>query len=106
MANQYLPTVFAALSDPTRFAVVERLCGGPASVGQLQTPFAMATPTFLRHLKVLEKAGLIETIKRGRVRTCTLKSETLGFAESWISQRRRAVEAQLDRLQTYLSEDT
>ncbi len=105
MANQNLSAVFGALSDPTRFAVVERLCRGPASVSQLQAPFPMATPTFLRHLQVLERAGLIETIKRGRVRTCSLRPETLGLAESWINQRRRQVESQLDRLEAFLNED-
>lgn len=105
MAKQHLPAVFGALSDPTRFAVVERLCHGPASVSELQAPFAMAVPTFLRHLQVLERAGLIETIKRGRVRTCTLRPEALSFAEAWINQRRREVEAQLARLDAFLERD-
>lgn len=105
MANQSLSGVFGALSDPTRFAVVERLCRGPASVSDLQTPFPIATPTFLRHLQVLERAGLIQTIKRGRVRTCALRRETLAQAENWIKQRRHEVEAQLNRLEFFLDED-
>jgi len=105
MDNQNLSAVFGALSDPTRFAVVERLCRGPASVSELQAPFRMATPTFLRHLQVLERAGVVQTIKRGRVRTCALRRETLTAAEHWIAQRRREVEAQLDRLDAFLNED-
>lgn len=106
MANQSLAAVFGALSDSTRFAVIERLSRGPASVSQLQAPFQMAMPTFLRHLQVLEGAGLVESHKRGRVRTCALRRETLSLAESWINQRRREVEAQLDRLENALNEET
>ena len=105
VANNNLSAVFGALSDPTRFAVIERLAGGPASVSELQAPFPIATPTFLRHLRVLEKAGLVDTIKRGRVRTCSLRRDTLGMAEHWLHLRRTAVEAQLDRLETLLDEE-
>ena len=106
MAKQNLSTVFGALSDATRFAVVERLGNGPASVSELLAPFPMATPTFLKHLQVLEQAGLITTIKRGRVRTCQLRRDTLDDAEDWLHQRRRAVEAQLARLETFLDTET
>lgn len=105
MANQTVPVIFSALSDGTRFAVIERLCRGPASVSELQQPFSMAAPTFLRHLKVLEQAGLIVTSKRGRVRTCRLRPEALGSAESWIRQRRVEVAAQLDRLAAFVEEE-
>ena len=64
-----LTSVFSALSDPTRRAVVERLAMGPASVSSLAAPHAMALPTFMRHLKALEDCGLVRSIKNGRVRT-------------------------------------
>ena len=105
MTNYKLQPIFGALSDPTRFAVVERLCRGPASVSDLQAPFRMAGPTFLRHLRVLEDAGLVESRKQGRVRTVSLRREALGFVEQWIRQRRLEVEAQLDRLETFLNDE-
>ncbi len=98
MAN-YLDTAFSALSDATRRAVVERLCSGPASVSELAEPHDMALPTFLKHLKVLEGAGLVRSEKRGRVRTCHIEAEPLKEVQGWLVAQRKIWEGRLDRLQ-------
>lgn len=95
--------MFAALADPTRRAVVERLGRGSASVSDLAERFPMALPSFLQHLKLLESSGLIRTEKAGRVRTCTLEPLALTQVERWIADRRREWDARLDRLGTYLA---
>jgi DNA-binding transcriptional ArsR family regulator len=100
-----LPTIFGALADPTRLAVVERLASGPASVSQLAEPFNMAGPSFLKHLKVLEEAGMVASEKVGRVRTVRLAPDALGWVETWVRQHRRAMERRLDDLGTFLKED-
>ncbi len=79
-----LSKILAALSDPTRRAVVERLMTGQASVSALHTPHDMAMPTFLRHLKVLEDAGLIRSVKRGRVRTCQIAMGPIHELQGWL----------------------
>lgn len=98
MANQ-LDRVFFAMSDPTRRAVIERLATGPAPVSELHAPHDMALPTFLRHLGVLESAGLVRSRKRGRVRTVHIEALPFAEAESWIERQRRLWEGRLDRLQ-------
>jgi DNA-binding transcriptional ArsR family regulator len=100
-----LPTVFAALSDPTRFAVVERLARGPASVSDLAAPYDLAGPSFLKHLKVLEKAGLVTSRKTGRVRTVELAPHTMKQVEEWIRNHRAAWERRLDALGNFLERD-
>jgi DNA-binding transcriptional ArsR family regulator len=102
MAN--LDSVFQSLADPTRRAVIARLTLGPAPVSDLAAPHAMALPTFLKHLKVLEAGGWIETRKAGRVRTCRLRPETIQAAEAWLNQQRRLWEARLDQLDALLAE--
>ena len=97
-----LAPVFHALADPTRGAVVARLATGPASVGELAEPFAMALPTFLQHLKVLEAAGLVRSEKHGRVRMVRIEPSALAEAEDWLARRRREWEAKLDRLQAFV----
>jgi DNA-binding transcriptional ArsR family regulator len=106
MANQpaQLDGVFHALSDPTRRAVVQRLAAGPAQVSELATPFAMALPTFLQHLKVLERSGLVRSRKRGRVRTCRLVQRPLKQAEHWLEQQRSLWTRRLDQLDDLLKE--
>lgn len=99
-----LPQTFAALSDPTRLAVVEQLTSGPASVTQLSQPFDMARPSFLKHLRVLEKAGLVTSAKVGRVRTVTLQVSALDGVERWVRMHRKQAEARLDRLGDFLDE--
>jgi DNA-binding transcriptional ArsR family regulator len=98
MYQDGLPDVFGALADPTRFAVVEQLMAGPASVSDLAQPFAMAGPCFLKHLKVLEHAGLVRSSKTGRVRTVMLVPERLVSAGAWFERHRQEWEARFDRL--------
>lgn len=94
--------IFRALSDPTRRHVLERLSTKPASVSELAAPYQMALPSFVEHLKVLEKCGLVHSRKTGRVRTYRLASEQLKLAEDWLSKRRTMWERRLDRLDSYL----
>jgi DNA-binding transcriptional ArsR family regulator len=101
---QELDLAFGALSDPTRRAVVMRLSRKPASVSELAEPFAMAMPTLLQHLRVLEASGLIETEKIGRVRTCRLRVEALRETEQWLGRQRAIWERRLDRMETYVNE--
>ena len=104
--NQSLPTVFGALSDPTRMAVVQRLAGGAASVSALSEPFEMTRPSFLKHLRVLEGAGVVSSVKKGRVRTVSLRPETIGLIDEWVAWHRRRAEARLDRLEDFLGKDS
>jgi DNA-binding transcriptional ArsR family regulator len=99
----HLPRVFAALADPTRLAVIAHLAGGPASVSELAAPFPMAGPSFLKHLKVLEEAGIVASEKKGRVRTVRLAPDALGWVERWIREHRRGWESRLDDLGTFLN---
>jgi DNA-binding transcriptional ArsR family regulator len=96
--------MFAALADPTRRAVIERLGRGPASVSDLAADHAIALPSFLQHVKLLESSGLIRTEKAGRVRTCTLEAPALATVERWIIDRRREWEVRLNRLGNYLDQ--
>lgn len=93
-----LDAFFAALSDPTRRAVIERLVEGPAAVSDLHAPHDMALPTFLRHLKVLEDTQIVRSEKSGRVRTVHLEANALTQAETWLRDQRRLWERRLDRL--------
>lgn len=106
MANNQiaLDRVFHALGDPTRLAVINRLASGPASVSGLAAPFAMALPTFLRHLDVLETHGLISSKKVGRVRTCRLEPKTLSQVDAWLTDRRALWNRRLDQLGDVLGE--
>jgi DNA-binding transcriptional ArsR family regulator len=104
MANQSsrLDHVFAALADPTRRAIVMRLCEGEASVGELADPFDMALPSFMKHIRVLEESGLVSSEKSGRVRTCRLRGEAMTGAEDWLHHQRAVWEARLDRFEAYV----
>lgn len=101
MAN--LDSIFHGLADPTRRAVIARLASGPAPVSELAAPHAMALPSFMKHLKVLEAGGWIESGKRGRVRTCRLRPEAAKAAEGWLGQQRSLWEGRLDRLDAFLA---
>ena len=101
-----LDQAFQALADPTRRAVVERLCDGPASVSELAKPFAMTLAAVVQHVQVLEAAGLVTTQKIGRVRTVQVDRAGLRSAEAWLAAQRTRVEAQLDRLAAVLAEHT
>ena len=103
--DKHLPLRFQALGDPTRLAVVEHLLEGSASVSELAAPHAMALPAFTKHLGVLERAGLVTSEKRGRVRTCSVDPATLETLERWFRDRRSLWEARLDRLADHLSAD-
>lgn len=100
--HQMLEAVFHALANPTRRAVVNRLSRGPATVGDLAEPFDMALPSFMQHLAVLERAGLVRSRKEGRVRTCRLDPGPLELAEDWMAEQRTLWERRLDRLDAYL----
>jgi DNA-binding transcriptional ArsR family regulator len=110
---QYLPTrpeppvdvVFHALSDANRRAMIDRLLDGPASVSELARPLAITLPAVVQHLHVLEDSGVVRSHKVGRVRTCEIEPLALSAAERWISERRAAWEARLDRLGEFLSRD-
>lgn len=104
MANQsaQLDDVFHALADPTRRAVLQRLGKGAAPVSELAAPFDMALPSLLKHLKVLEDAGLVKSEKAGRVRTYELVPKRFASAERWLSDQRAEWEQRLDRLDAYL----
>ncbi len=98
MANN-LDAILAALSDPTRRAVVEQLTEGAAPVSDLYEPFDMALPTFLRHLKVLEASGLVRSEKKGRVRTVRMNAAPLKELDGWLEQHRAMWTTRLDRLE-------
>jgi len=104
MANNYpvLDRTFAALADPTRRAIVARLCRGEAPVSELAEPFSIGLPTLLKHLRVLEEGGLVTSRKAGRVRTCTLAPDTLRGADAWLRAHLDAWESRLDRLEAHL----
>ncbi len=105
MPNQSpdLNRVFQALSDPTRRAVLARLAEGPAPVSELAEPFGMALPSFLQHLKMLERSGLVRSTKSGRVRTFEVELQPLEAAEHWMSAQRALWSRRLDQLDNYLS---
>lgn len=94
--------LFLAIGDPTRLAVVARLCRGPASVTELAEPFAMALPSFLQHLRLLENAEWIHTEKKGRVRVCTMNPAALQDAAGWLDRQRNLWERRLDQMDDYL----
>lgn len=95
--------LFAALADPSRRAMVDRLTGGPASVSELARPLEMSLPAVVQHLHVLETSGLVRTEKLGRVRTCMIEPKALRAAEQWVADRRTAWERNLDQLGEYLA---
>src|SRR5215216_641305 len=98
-----LDAVFQALADSTRRAVLVRLGTGPASIGELAAPFDMALPSFMKHIRYLERAGWIRTRKTGRVRTCTLEPESFDVIEAWVSEQRRIWEGRTDRLEHFVT---
>jgi DNA-binding transcriptional ArsR family regulator len=97
-----LSTIFAALADPTRRAILARLLGGDAPVKDLAEPFELSGPAITKHLKVLERAGLISRSREGQQRPCRLEPRALAPAADWIEQYRQEWEERLDRLDSYL----
>jgi DNA-binding transcriptional ArsR family regulator len=99
-----LSATFAALADPTRRAILARLAQGEATVTELASPFEVSLPAISKHLKVLQKAGLIEQGRQAQWRPCRLRPERLHDVADWIGQYRRHWEASFDRLDDYLRE--
>jgi DNA-binding transcriptional ArsR family regulator len=99
-----LPAAFAALADPTRFAIVSRLMEGEATVQDLAAPFDITQPAISRHLKVLEEAGLIETRIAGTSRPRRLRPEAVDELWTWLSRLREALELNYARLDALLTE--
>lgn len=98
-----LSLLFHALADPTRRAMLTRLAAGPATVTELATPTGLRLPTVMRHLAVLEEAGLIATSKDGRARSCAVVPEALAPVRTWLDDQRALWEARLDRLDDYVT---
>jgi DNA-binding transcriptional ArsR family regulator len=97
-----LNATFAALSDPTRRAILARLAQGELSVKELSEPFSIAPPSVTKHLKVLERAGLISRSRDAQKRPCRLVTAPLHEAAQWLEQYRRASEYRMNRLDAYL----
>ena len=95
---------FAALADPTRLAILQRLAGGEAGVMELAAPFSMSQPAVSRHLKVLEKAGLITRRIDGQRRPCRLAPAALNELDQWLAKLRRTMAANYDRLDDVLAD--
>lgn len=104
MATDQLSRIFAALADPTRRSIIERLRDGDASVAELGAPFDMSQPAISRHLRVLEDAGLVRTTRVRQMRPRSLDRATLQVAEAWLAEHRLAMQASLDRLDVYLDQ--
>ncbi|MDW6021916.1 metalloregulator ArsR/SmtB family transcription factor [Mesorhizobium sp. BAC0120] len=98
-----LDGIFQALADPTRRAVLSRLGAGPASISELAKPFAMALPSFMKHIHLLEGSGLILTRKQGRVRTCAIEKNQFALVEKWLSAQHAIWEGRTDRLEQFVT---
>ena len=104
MSSDQLSATFSALADPTRRAILARLATGETSVTELAAPFEISKPAVTKHLKVLEKAGLISRGRHAQWRPCRLKAAPLKDVSNWVEQYRRHWEERLDRLGDYLKE--
>jgi DNA-binding transcriptional ArsR family regulator len=102
LASDHLSATFAALADPTRRAILARLASGEASVSELAEPFEISAPAVTKHLKVLERAGLISRSRQAQWRPCKLEAKPLQEVSDWVEQYRQLWEARLDRLEDYL----
>ncbi|MDZ4755631.1 MAG: metalloregulator ArsR/SmtB family transcription factor [Phycisphaerae bacterium] len=102
MPADQLNTTFAALADPTRRAILARLAAGERSVTELAKPFAMSLPAVTKHLKVLQRAGLVAQGRRAQWRPCRLEAKPLREVADWVEQYRQFWEQKLDRLEQYL----
>jgi DNA-binding transcriptional ArsR family regulator len=104
MTSDPLSATFAALADPTRRAILARLALGESSVSELAEPFEISLPAVSKHLKVLERAGLIVRSREAQWRPCRIEAAPLRDVADWVDRYRRFWEARLDRLDAYLSE--
>ena len=105
--DQYTPrldSIFHALADPTRRAVLGRLGRGPASISELARPFDMALPSFMKHIRLLEDSDWIMTRKRGRVRSCAIEKKALAAVDGWLAEQRALWEARFDRLDAWVED--
>ena len=102
MSADALSTTFAALADPTRRAILARLASGDCSVTELAAPFEMSMPAVSKHLRVLERAGLVARGREAQWRPCRLEAAPLRDVADWAARYRHLWEARLDRLDTYL----
>ena len=101
-ADDALSAIFAALADPTRRAILARLASGETTVTALAEPFSMTLPAVTKHLKVLEKAGLISRSRQAQARPCHMEPAALKSATDWMAQYRHLWEQRLDRLDAFL----
>jgi DNA-binding transcriptional ArsR family regulator len=104
MPTDQLSDTFQALADPTRRALMARLTSGEASVQELAKPFKMSLPAISKHLKVLEKSGLIVRRSQAQQRLCKLQTQPIKDAVDWLEHHRKLWEDRLDRLEEYLQE--
>jgi DNA-binding transcriptional ArsR family regulator len=104
MSPDHLSTTFAALADPTRRAILARLSTGEATVTDLAEPFEMSMPAISKHLKVLERAGLVARSREAQWRPCRIEAAPLKDVAEWVEDYRRIWEQRLDRLDDYLKE--
>ncbi|MCA8915977.1 MAG: winged helix-turn-helix transcriptional regulator [Planctomycetes bacterium] len=104
MLEEQLDSVFAALADPTRRAILSRLAQGERSVTELAEPFEMSMPAVSKHLKVLERAGLIERGREAQYRPCKLNADPLKDVAAWVEAYRKHWEESFDRLDDYLKQ--
>jgi DNA-binding transcriptional ArsR family regulator len=102
MPSDHLDLTFAALADPTRRAILTRLAEGEATVNELAEPFSVSLPAISRHLKVLERAGLIERGRDGQARPSRLRTQALDGAVEWMETRKRTWDARMNRLDAHL----
>jgi DNA-binding transcriptional ArsR family regulator len=103
-SSEHLNATFSALADPTRRAILARLASGETSVSELAEPFEMSMPAISKHLKVLQRAGLIERGREAQWRPCRLAAGPLKDASDWLDRYRRFWEESFDRLEDYLRE--
>src|SRR5215217_4582064 len=104
MSSDQLSIIFAALADPTRRAILARLAQGETSVKDLAEPFKMSPPAVTKHLKVLQRAGLITQGRQAQWRPCKLEAKPLHEVADWVEQYRRFWDERLDQLEDYLRE--
>jgi DNA-binding transcriptional ArsR family regulator len=102
MVNNRVDEILQSLADPTRRQIVERLTFAPMNVSEIAGPMTMSLPAVLKHLAILQRAGVVHTVKVGRVRTCRLVPEAIRDLETWVSVQRTTWETHLDALGDYL----
>jgi DNA-binding transcriptional ArsR family regulator len=100
-----LNTVFGALADPTRRGVIAALAGGPRTIGELAQPYPMSLPGFMKHVAILEQAGLLRREKSGRVVQCTLEADAMKDASDWLDRMSQFWNERLDALGRYLEKE-